>query len=391
MLDYQLITTDQALYNRCQQLRQYSWVAVDTEFMRIRTYYPRLGLIQIFDGEALTLIDPLAIIDWQPFIGLLADRKVTKLLHACREDLEVFWHSFKQMPVPMVDTQVLAAFTGRTISYGFAALVAETLHIRLDKTESRSDWLARPLSDRQCNYAAADVYWLLPMAHKLIAQTQQAGWWWQACQECETICQQHREVLDPEQGYRNIANAWKLCTRQLACLQLLASWRLKKARERDIAVNFIVREEHMWQVARYMPGSLSELEQLGLSSPEIHYYGRTLLAKVQEAKTQPDEALPPPVLNLIDHPGYPQMFKTLKKQIQLVAEKMGLSGELLGSRRQINNLISVVWGLTPAIRKPDLISGWRGVLFGAQLETILRQERSEKASGSRGAQCLGSV
>ncbi|MGL9723689.1 ribonuclease D [Sodalis sp. (in: enterobacteria)] len=379
-MDYQLITTDQALHDRCQQARQPSWVAVDTEFVRTRTYYPQLGLIQLYDGDALTLIDPLAITDWQPFIALLADQQVTKLLHASREDLEVFWHRFGQMPEPMIDTQVLAAFTGRALSCGFAALVAETLQVTLDKTESRTDWLARPLSDRQCDYAAADVYWLLPMAHKLIAQTQQAGWWSQASQECAALCQRRQDVIDPELAYRDIANAWQLRTRQLACLQRLASWRLNKARERDMAVNFVVREENLWQVARYMPGSLGELEQLGLSGPEIRFHGRALLARVQEAQALSDEALPPPVLNLIDRPGYRQTFKALKEQIQLTANKTGLSSELLASRRQINQLISVVWGLTQTARQPELISGWRGALFGAQLLALLSQDESETRS-----------
>ncbi|WP_406705687.1 ribonuclease D [Sodalis sp.] len=379
-MDYQLITTDQALHDRCQQARQPSWVAVDTEFVRTRTYYPQLGLIQLYDGDALTLIDPLAITDWQPFIALLADQQVTKLLHASSEDLEVFWHRFGQMPEPMIDTQVLAAFTGRALSCGFAALVAETLQVTLDKTESRTDWLARPLSDRQCDYAAADVYWLLPMAHKLIAQTQQAGWWSQASQECAALCQRRQDVIDPELAYRDIANAWQLRTRQLACLQRLASWRLNKARERDMTVNFVVREENLWQVARYMPGSLGELEQLGLSGPEIRFHGRALLARVQEAQALSDEALPPPVLNLIDRPGYRQTFKALKEQIQLTANKTGLSSELLASRRQINQLISVVWGLTHTARQPELISGWRGALFGAQLLALLSQDESETRS-----------
>lgn len=379
-MDYQLITTDQALYDRCQQARQHSWVAVDTEFVRTRTYYPQLGLIQLYDGDALTLIDPLAITDWQPFIALLADQQVTKSLHASSEDLEVFWHRFGQMPEPMIDTQVLAAFTGRALSCGFAALVAETLQVTLDKTESRTDWLARPLSDRQCDYAAADVYWLLPMAHKLIAQTQQAGWWSLASQECAALCQRRQDVTDPELAYRDIANAWQLRTRQLACLQRLASWRLNKARERDMAVNFVVREENLWQVARYMPGSLGELEQLGLSGPEIRFHGRALLARVQEAQALSDEALPPPVLNLIDRPGYRQTFKALKEQIQLTANKTGLSSELLASRRQINQLISVVWGLTHTARQPELISGWRGALFGAQLLALLSQDESEMRS-----------
>ncbi len=144
-----------------------------------------------------------------------------------------------------------------------------------------------------------------------------------------------------------------------------------------MAVNFVVREEHLWQVARYMPGSLGELEQLGLSGPEIRYHGRALLAKVQEAQALPDEDLPAPVLNLIDSPGYRQMFKALKEQIQLTASKTGLSVELLASRRQINHLISVAWGVTSPAREPELISGWRGALFGAELRAILRQDKNE--------------
>lgn len=376
-MDYQLITTDQALLDSCHQARQHPWVAVDTEFVRTRTYYPQLGLIQLYDSDTLTLIDLLAITNWQPFIALLADQHVTKLLHACSEDLEIFWHSFRQMPVPMIDTQVLAAFTGHALSCGFAALVAETLQVKLDKTESRTNWLARPLSSRQCSYAAADVYWLLPMAHKLIAQTQEGGWWLQASQECAALCNRRQEVTDPELAYRDIPNAWQLRTRQLACLQLLANWRLNKARNLNMAVNFVVREENIWQIAYYMPESFRELEQLGVSGPEICFHGRALLLLVQEAKTLSDAALPTQVLNLVDFPGYHQMFKILKEKIQLTANNIGLNRELLASRRQINQLISIVWGITPTTRQPELISGWRGALFGAELLMLLSQGKSE--------------
>lgn len=114
-----------------------------------------------------------------------------------------------------------------------------------------------------------------------------------------------------------------------------------------MAVNFVVREENLWQVARYMQGSLGELEQLGLSGPEICLHGWALLARVQEAQALPDAALPPPVLNLIDRPGYRQTFKALKEQIQLTANKTGLSSELLASQRQINQLTQRGLGCNP--------------------------------------------
>ncbi|MGM3187547.1 ribonuclease D [Musicola paradisiaca] len=370
-MNYQLITTDDGLSEVCSQARRMPQVALDTEFVRTRTYYPQLGLIQLFDGERLSLIDPLSITVWQPFCDLLLDPAVTKYLHAGSEDLEVFLNAFGLLPTPFVDTQILVAFLGKPLSYGFAALVADYMQVTLDKSESRTDWLARPLSEKQCQYAAADVYYLLPMAIRLVEETTSAGWWEAALDECRQLCQRKQDVLAPEQAYREIGNAWQLKGRHLACLQKLADWRLRKARERDSAVNFIVREEHLGQVARYLPGSLGELGALGLSGPEIRYHGKTLLELVAETQTMDAAEYPEPVINLIDYPGYKKAFREIKDLVQQQAERSGLSAELLASRRQINRLLSWHWKLAPQTHVPELLSGWRGRLFGEPLKGIL--------------------
>ncbi|CNB51175.1 ribonuclease D [Yersinia ruckeri] len=372
-MNYQLITTDAALQQVCEQARHHAQVALDTEFVRTRTYYPQLGLIQLFDGEQLSLIDPLPITEWQPFRELLQDQSVVKFLHAGSEDLEVFLNAFQQLPTPMIDTQVLAAFTGRTLSCGFAMLVAELQGVELDKSESRTDWLARPLTEKQCDYAAADVFYLLPMAQQLVAATEAAGRMAAAEDECLLLCRRRSESLDPELAYREITNAWQLRGHQLACLQKLASWRLRQARERDLAVNFVIREENLWQVARYQPTSLGELDSLGLSGQEIRYHGRTLLALVVEGNAVPDDQLPPPVANLIDQPGYKKVFKDIKALIQATSERSGLSNELLASRRQINQLLNWHWKLKIFEEQPELLAGWRGDLLGTELEEILKQ------------------
>ncbi|TKI08185.1 ribonuclease D [Martelella alba] len=371
MLKYQLITSDTELLEVCNLARQSPRVALDTEFVRIRTYYPQLGLIQLYDGERVSLIDPLAITEWRPFRQLLADPGVIKILHACSEDLDVFLHAFNQPPEPLIDTQVLAAFNGRALSCGFAALVADYQGVMLDKSESRTDWLARPLSQKQCEYAAADVYWLLPVADKLLEETAAAGWLDAARQECRALCQRRGEIVEPDEAYRDIGNAWQLRTRQLACLQKLAAWRLRLARERDMAVNFVVREENLWQVARYMPGSLGELDHLGLSGPEIRYHGKTLIGLVQETVAMPETHWPAPLPNLLEQPGYRVLFKRIKEQIQHASGQSGLSVELLASRRQINQLLSWHWRLSPTQRLPELLSGWRDALFGAAVCDIL--------------------
>lgn len=368
-----MIETDDALASLCEAVRACPAIALDTEFVRTRTYYPQLGLIQLFDGANVALIDPLGISDWSPLKAVLRDTGITKFLHAGSEDLEVFLNAFGELPEPLIDTQILAAFCGRPLSWGFASMVEEYTGVALDKSESRTDWLARPLSERQCEYAAADVWYLLPIAKKLMIETEAAGWLPAALDECRLMQQRRQEIQAPEEAWRDITNAWQLRTRQLACLQLLADWRLRKARERDMAVNFVVREENLWAVARYMPSSLGELDSLGLSGSEIRFHGKTLISLVAKAQALPEEALPEPLLNLMDMPGYRKAFKAIKALVAEVSASHHVSGELLASRRQINQLLNWHWKLKPQNGQPELISGWRAKLMAEKL-TLLLQE-----------------
>ena len=252
-------------------------------------------------------------------------------------------------------------------------MVEEFTGVALDKSESRTDWLARPLTERQCEYAAADVWYLLPITKKLMVETEASGWLPAALDECRLMQQRRQEILAPEEAWRDITNAWQLRTRQLACLQLLADWRLRKARERDLAVNFVVREEHLWAVARYMPGSLGELDSLGLSGSEIRFHGKTLIALVEKAQALPEETLPEPLLNLMDMPGYRKAFKAIKALVADVSATHNVSAELLASRRQINQLLNWHWKLKPQATQPELISGWRAELMAEKLRNLLQE------------------
>ncbi|MFK3712571.1 MULTISPECIES: ribonuclease D [Leclercia] len=370
-MNYQMITTNDELASLCDVTRDAPAIALDTEFVRTRTYYPQLGLIQMYDGKNVSLIDPLGITDWAPMRALLLDTAITKYLHAGSEDLEVFLNTFGIMPEPLIDTQILAAFAGRPLSWGFAAMVEEYTGLAIDKSESRTDWLARPLTERQLDYAAADVFYLLPIAGQLMKEAEASGWLPAALNECRMTQLRRQETTDPKEAWRDISNAWQLRTRQLACLQLLAEWRLRKARERDLAVNFVVREEHLWAVARYMPGSLGELDSIGLSGSEIRFHGKTLLALVAKAQELPEEALPQPLLNLMDMPGYRKAFKAIKALVQEVAAESKVSAELLASRRQINQLLNAHWKLKPQNGTPELVAGWRGELMADRLNTLL--------------------
>ncbi len=371
VLNYQFITTNTALEDVCKAASEVSQIALDTEFVRIRTYYPHLGLIQMYDGKQISLIDPLTITEWTPFVELLTNPAVLKYLHAGSEDLEVFSHQFGCVPTPMIDTQVVAAFLGYPISCGFATLVEKYEHIALDKSESRTDWLARPLTEKQCQYASGDVFYLLPLAKKLIAQAQEAGYMDAIVDECEMIAERRQETVSPELAYRDIGNAWQLRGQQLACLKMLAEWRLNQARARDMALNFVVREEHLWSVARYLPTSLAELDALSLSGQEIRCHGRRLLDFVAKAKQIKDEDCPEPIGNLIEQPNYKKAFKAIKTVIQEVSEGQRYNPELLASRRQINQLLNIYWKIKTG--EPELLSRWRKALLAEKITAILAQ------------------
>ncbi|MGL4859349.1 MAG: ribonuclease D [Enterobacteriaceae bacterium] len=369
-MNYQLIVDDSALEQVCDQMAAAPYLALDTEFVRTRTYYPQPGLLQLYDGETLALIDPLLITVWQPFKRLLTAPGQIKLLHAGSEDLELLQTAYGVLPTPFLDTQIMAAFAGLPLSCSFATLVQHYLQVTLDKSETRTDWLARPLSDKQCDYAAADVFYLLPMAEALLQQCQTSGWTEAVRNECELLSQRRQSVLQPEQAYRDIGNAWQLQPRQLACLQLLAAWRLQEARSRDLAINFVVQEVNLWQVARNLPGSMNQLQQLGLSGSEIRFHGKTLLQLVAQAQALPESELPEPLSRIQDHPGYKQAFKAVKGMLQQVAEQSGLSSELLASRRQINQWLQYCWTADQPL--PELLSGWRGDLLTDPLQGVMK-------------------
>ncbi|GLT17975.1 ribonuclease D [Vibrio zhanjiangensis] len=371
-MNYQIITQSEQLDSVCQQARKAECVMLDTEFVRTRTFYPQLGLIQLYDGVQLCLIDPSVIEDMSSFIALLQDTAVLKVLHACGEDLEVFNNSFNCLPNPMVDTQIMAAFLGHGLSTGFAALVDSYLGIELDKSESRTDWLARPLSNKQLEYAAADVFYLLPLYEKLLEATQQSGWWLAAQQESELLVNKRIKDADPELAYLDIKGAWQLKPKELAILKPLATWRYKEAIRRDLALNFIFKEHDLFTVAKLGLQSKQSMESEGLDSRSVERHSARIISIVKSARMLPSESYPNKIERLMDMPRYKQKFKVLKDEVKKVSQSSGLATEFLASKKQLNQFISWVWkkDRDPA-QIPEVMQGWRLALLGERLNKLL--------------------
>lgn len=369
-IPYQWVDTDQKLVEICQQAKKQPVVALDTEFVRIRTYHAKLGLIQLFDGNTVALIDLINIHDYTPFIELLADKQILKVLHACSEDLEVFQHYFDVLPTPMIDTQIMAAFCGHGTSLGFAKLVQNYLHIELDKGAARTDWLVRPLTEKQRQYAAADVYYLLPIYHNLAQELAQTVWQSAVEEECETLSQKIRTPIDIERAYKDISNAWQLTSQQLAILQLLAKWRIEEAEKRDLALNFIVKEQHLWRIAKEQPKHTSTLLEF-MHPNEVRIHGKKLLRLVEQAKAIPVENYPAKIVRLVDIVGYKYYLKTLQCSLAKILPN-GLAAELLASKRQLNQLVAWYHYGENKEKLPELLKGWRSP-FGEKLLTALHQ------------------
>ncbi|MBL1377350.1 ribonuclease D [Zobellella iuensis] len=364
-MTYTLITDNQTLADFCTT--DAPLLAVDTEFVRTRTFYAKPGLYQLHDGQRTVLIDPLAVTDLSPLWRLLHDPARLCLLHAGGEDLELFQHQSGALPARVHDTQLAAAFLGLGTQLGFAALVEQLLGVGLDKAHARTDWLARPLSAEQLRYAADDVIYLYPLYQQLWQQLELKGFtaWFE--QECEWTVKRRSVSTLPELAYLDIKNAWTLDRQALGVLQRLCQWRLGEAKRRDLAVNFVIKEAHLFLVAERAPRSLSDLNRLGLEPMEIKRHGDVLLALVQEALASPD-SWPEPVKRLVDYPGYKGELKRIKGIVEQAATDAGVPAELIASKRLIHQYLSWKWRLEEAEDvTPALLQGWRGELLGVRL------------------------
>ncbi len=375
-MEYQYIQTDSALADYCQQAMQVDAIAVDTEFVRTRTLYPQLGLIQLYDGKQIALVDPLSVNDMGPLKALLEAPNVVKVLHSCSEDLETFWSAMNVVPTPVFDSQFAAAICEMGPTLGYARLVSDMLDVDLDKGESRTDWLARPLSSEQCLYAANDVYYLLKLYPELRSKVdalQRVDW---VYAEIAALAKRKQMVMPAEFAYLSVKNNWQLQGRGLWILKTLARWRVEQARSRNLALNFVIREQALVEIAKRQPQSKGALFALpGLTAHEARLHGEFIVQTVNDAKNVEPELYPPKISRLIDYPAYKKVSSAMRQMCLTEAEALAVPVELMGSKKQINQLLKWLWFDPDETRVqgmlPDLLLGWRGSYLRKPFETIL--------------------
>jgi len=224
-------------------------VSIDTEFARFNTYYPIVGLIQIYDGEICYLIDPLAIDDLSSMAQLLTAEHVLKIFHACSEDMEVFQHCLGALPSPVIDSQIAAAALGVGFSVSYQNLVEHYLSIVVPKEETRSDWLQRPLTSSQLDYAALDVIYLLRVYEIQKEALLAAGRTLWVEEECSQLSVGLATMIEPDAAFEKVKGLSRLNRKQLSVLRALCAWRETKARESDVPRNRVVDQKSLLIIA----------------------------------------------------------------------------------------------------------------------------------------------
>ena len=364
-IDIHWIRDNDSLGQHCAEWQSLPFVALDTEFMRVDTFYPIAGLIQIGDGERAYLIDPLTIDNWQPLSDLLENPAVVKVLHACSEDLEVLLRLTGSLPAPLFDTQLAAAYLNLGFSMGYSRLVKEVLDLDLPKGETRSDWLQRPLSETQISYAAEDALHLAEVYVLLRPRLSDEKYAWVLEDGAELVANLRREV-DPYEVYREAKLAWKLSPAQLAVLREICAWREQQARARDLPRNRVVCEHALWPLAKTQPDNLVALARLEDMHPRtVRQDGEFLLDMIKRAASLPPEQWPPAVPEPLPVEAA-ALIKRLRAIGQAEAERLNIAPELMLRKKTLEALLKSGFPNGP-YHLPDSLRGWRRELMGQAL------------------------
>ncbi len=365
------ISTSAELAEAAERWRGEPAIALDTEFVRERTFFPQLGLVQIADSTQSYLIDPLPISDLEPLHSILTNRDIVKVAHSVSEDLEVLYHRFGDFPDPLFDTQVAAALAGHDGSMGYRRLVAELFSVELAKGQTRTNWLRRPLTPEQKLYAARDVHYLLPAWEILSPALEETGRLAWVFEESWRRSDAARILPDPEQAYLRLNGTGRMNRRRLALARRLATWREQRARERDVPRNFILKESALLAIARNQPTSRTELEQIpDLGPRQRERLAERIFSMVREVQALPSSQLPDPIPTLPREERVKRSLNAMVEAVRRKAAELDVPPTSLASRRELKELLLAALDGELGSPPPPF-DGWRWPLLGAELQQAI--------------------
>ncbi len=363
------IDNQTALEKLCNELKFAPHIALDTEFLREKTYSARLCLLQVATEKCIACIDPFKLESLDPFMDILFDRHIIKILHSARQDLEIFHDLGGKVPGPIFDTQIAATLLGLPDQCGYATLVKQLLNIELDKTQTRTDWSRRPLDTAQLDYAADDVRYLIQIYPLILHQLKTSG-------REDWLNDDFLSLENPDIYQLPLDNLWKkvsghsrLKGSSLAIVKQLATWREKCARHQDLPRKWILADDVIIALARMAPEHSQQLEKIrGLNNSRSKNKGDEILAEIKAARNMPKEQWP---LIPAKKTGKDEdvVVDLLMGVLKFLAQKNDISPAILGTRKDIEKLLINE-------SQPALMQGWRKHIAGRILEDIIQGRQS---------------
>ncbi len=372
-----IITTTEHLAALMAKAKAEPFITIDTEFIRERTYFSQLCLIQVATSEEAVAIDPLAEgMDLAPLYEVLRDENVVKVFHACRQDLEIFYHAMGEMPKNVYDTQIAAMVCGYGESVGYEKLVGALVGATLDKASRFTDWARRPLSDRQLHYALDDVIHLRVIYAKLrerIAKEGRTAW---IEEDMAELIEERRYRSDPLLAYKRL-RVKSRAPEYLQHLRAVAAWREGLAVEKNVPVQRIMRDELVLQVAAMKPETEDDLREVrGIHHQVSRDNMRELVEVLMHARLAPKEEWPkadprPQGLN----PAQESCCELLRMLLKQRCDEAHIVPRLLASRDELEEVIRGDIALADA----HFMHGWRYEVFGRDAEKFLTGKLSVSA------------
>lgn len=341
-------------------------LAIDTEFLREKTYYAKLCLLQLATDDEIAIVDPFAVSDLHVIVPLLEDEHIVKLFHAGGQDLEILKHVVGVVPKPLFDTQVAAALLGHTQQIGYAPLVHAVCGVKIKKLDSFTDWSRRPLSESQINYAAEDVIYLPRMYRSMKAQLKKLGRSDWLDSEFEEMSDPARYEVDERERYRKLRHVTQLSRRQMAAAREMAAWRELEAQRRNEPRKWVLTDEQIVEACKREPRTIDDLFMVrGMRDKLTTRDARALIELVRSALDSPSDNWPDLPRSPKSEPNVDAQVDLLMCIVRLRAKENGIAIPTLASH---DDLVQLARGHYDDV---DVLRGWRRDIVGAELLDLL--------------------
>ncbi|WP_455223148.1 ribonuclease D [Kaarinaea lacus] len=370
------VDSQDKLSSLCSLVESSDVIAIDTEFLREKTYYAQLCLIQIATNDILACVDPLTITNLDPLLKLLYDQDRVKVLHSARQDLEIFFDLKGELPKPIFDTQIAATLLGYGDQIGYAGLVKAMLSETIEKEHARTDWSQRPLDEAQIHYALNDVRYLIPIYRRQLQRLSEKGrdLWLQ--KDFENLTDKSLYAPHPEQLWKRVKGSRILKRGQLTVLQQLTIWREQRAKELNRPRKWVLPDDVLVDIARRCPASIETLEKIRGWGNYIKKQASEILSVVRQARSIPDSQWPVSDRATILTTEQEAIVDLLMSVVRIRAVENDVTPAVLVTRKELESLVS-------GERSINVLAGWRRELVGAELLQCLEGKKQISVSGHK--------